>query len=123
MVNKRFEAKAQRHAREIAKKEGLYTDFIEEASKVYADALAHDEADISKLVRLYALVNEMRVVSSRATIDSADRAVRVIVNTFLTPPQSFRELSETLKNSGFIDPLQEFSEACRAELENVLGRR
>ena len=37
---------------------------------------------------------------------------------------TLREVSETLKNSAFVDPLRDFSEACREELRKiVLGPR
>jgi hypothetical protein len=45
----------------------LYRDFIEEASKCYIDALQHDEADIPGLVGLYAKLSRMRVLSSKPT--------------------------------------------------------
>src|SRR5580700_8451624 len=37
---------------------------LEEASKLYVDALIHDQAEIPPLVSLYALINKMRVVSN-----------------------------------------------------------
>jgi hypothetical protein len=44
-----------------------YKVFIEEAAKLYADTLVHEMSDISKLVRLYAMINRMRVISARNT--------------------------------------------------------
>jgi hypothetical protein len=37
---------------------------LEGASKLYVDALIHDQAEIPPLVSLYALINKMRVVSN-----------------------------------------------------------
>jgi hypothetical protein len=61
-----------------------YKVFIEEAAKLYADTLVHEMSDISKLVRLYAIINRMRVISARNTVESADKVVRLIVNTYLS---------------------------------------
>ena len=47
----------------LSRREDLYKDFIEEAAKLYADALVHEISDISKLVGLYAMINMMRVLS------------------------------------------------------------
>ncbi len=82
---------------------------------MYADAYEHDKADTSKLVNLYALVSRMRVRSSPRIIESADRVVRVIIETYLAPNKTFRDVPEILDNEA-MDPLREFSNACREEL-------
>jgi hypothetical protein len=51
----------------------LYKQLIDEASKLYADALVHDEAEVSALVSVYALTNRMRVLSSSAVVEKAPR--------------------------------------------------
>jgi hypothetical protein len=118
-LTQRTQVRAEEVAHDIARREDLYTDFIEEASKLYADALEHDKADTSKLVRLYALVSRMRVRSLPAVIESADRVMQTIVETYFKPNITLRELSETLKDRSAIDPLREFSEACRGELRRL----
>jgi len=93
----------------------LYKSFIEEASRLYADAYEHDQASVANLVNLYALISRMRILSSPQVIESADRVVRVIVETYLSPNRSFRDVMELL-NQGAAHPLRDFSDACRKEL-------
>ena len=93
----------------------LYKSFIEEASKWYADAYEHDQARVSNLVTLYALVSRMRVLSSQEVIESADRVVRTIIQTYLAPNKTFREVTELLDNHAK-NPLRDFGNACRREL-------
>src|ERR1700733_10131559 len=50
----RIQVRAQWLQHEKNRRQILYRDFIEEASKCYIDALQHDEADIPGLVGLYA---------------------------------------------------------------------
>jgi hypothetical protein len=107
--------RAQRRASELSKREELYKDFIGEASRWFADALVHDKAEVSNLVNLYALVSRMRVFSSPRIVESADRVVRVIIETYLAPNKTFRDVTEVLDNPA-MDPLREFSDACREEL-------
>ena len=107
--------RAQRHEHDITRREDLYKSFIEEASKLYADAFEHDTADTSKLVNMYALVSRMRVLSSPGIIENADKVVRVIIETYLGPNKTFRDVREILDNDA-MDPLREFSNACREEL-------
>jgi hypothetical protein len=114
-LTQRTQSKAQQLAHKVAMREALYKDFIEEASKLYADSLIHETSDVSELVQLYAMTSRMRIVSSTATVDTADKVARVIVNTYLTPNKTFPQLRDMV-NSGTIDLLRDFSEACREEL-------
>jgi hypothetical protein len=124
-LTQREQLRTQQLTHDIGRREDLYKDFIEEASKVYVDAIEHepgDTVDASKLVRLYALISRMRVLSSLAIIEHADRVVRTIIDTYLGPKMTLREVSETLKTSAFVDPLRGFSEACREELRKIVLR-
>jgi adenosylmethionine-8-amino-7-oxononanoate aminotransferase len=98
----------------------LYKAFIQEASKLYGDALVHDTTDVSKLVGLYAVISEMRVLSSRNTIENANAVARMIVNTYRAPNKTLPELQDMV-NHGAIDVLQTFSEAARQELRRLGG--
>jgi hypothetical protein len=109
--------RTQQLARDIAEREELYKDFIEEASKLYCDAYEHDQAEVSKFVKLYALVSRMRILSSPEIIENADRIVRVIIKTYLAPNKTFYEVTaEILDNDDVMNPLREFSNVCREEL-------
>ena len=99
----------------LTRREQLYEHFIDEASRLYADAYEHNEADTAKLVNLYALVSKMRVLSSPRIVENADRVVRVIIETYLAPNKTFSDVMEILDNEA-MDPLLEFSHACREEL-------
>ncbi len=113
----------QQLTHDIMQRDDLYKHFIDEASKVFVHAIEHEPADVgdaSKLVRLYALISRMRVLSSLPIIEHADRVVRTIIDTYLGPKMTLREVSERLKNSAFVDPLRDFSEACREELRRIV---
>src|SRR5215468_12490164 len=107
--------RAQQRASDLSRREELYKDFIEEASRLYADAFAHDQAEVANLVNLYALVSRMRVRSSPRIVETADRVVRVIIETYLAPNKTFRDVVELLDNDA-MNPLRAFSNACREEL-------
>src|SRR6266851_3022198 len=63
--------RARRLSQDKAGRQKLYKQFIVEASKLYADALVHNEAEVSALVSVYALVSRMRVFSSSAVVEKA----------------------------------------------------
>lgn len=110
--------RSQRIAQGLSRREDLYTQFIQEASKVYADAYEHNDPRVSNLVNLYALVSLMRVVSSEGVVASADRVVRAIIETYKAPNKGFRDVEEVMGNVA-MDPLFDFSAACREELGRV----
>jgi hypothetical protein len=108
--------RANRLSRDKARRRKVYKQFIDESSKLYADALVHD-LEVSALVSVYALVSRMRVLSSPAVISRAEAVVRMIVETYLAPNRTAPELHELL-GSHEVDPLRAFSEECRAELQS-----
>jgi len=117
-LTQQTQVKVQQSAHKLTRREELYKDFVEEASKLYADSLIHETSDVSQLVRLYAMISRMRVLSSTTTIESADKVARMIVNTYLVPNKTFPELRDMV-NSGAIDLLRDFSEACREEFQKL----
>ena len=68
-------------------------------------------------MNLYALVSRMRVLSSPQVIESADRVVGIIIETYLSPNKTFRQVTEVLENHA-MNPLRDFGNACRAELRS-----
>ena len=113
--------KAQRVEQDKLRRQELYKEFIEAASKCYVDALQHDEADIPALVELYVRVGRMRILSSPNVIESAEQVARQIVDTYLVPNKTFLELREMVKH-GTIDLLRDFTETCRAEFESLRAK-
>src|SRR5271154_713631 len=121
-INHRSQLRAQWLNHEKNRRQILYKDFIEEASKCYIDALQHDEADIPGLVGLYAKLSRMRVMSSALVVDNAENVTRKILDTYLEPDRGFVELRE-MAIDGTIDLLRDFSSACHEEFEDMKARQ
>jgi hypothetical protein len=117
-MNHRLQTRAQWLSHEKNRRQILYRDFIEQASKCYIDALQHDEADMPDLVGLYAKLSRMRVLSSEPVIESADHIAKRILDIYLEPDKTFVELRD-MTNNGSIDLLREFAMACRVEFERL----
>ena len=117
-LTQRTQTRAQWLAHDIVRRQDVYKEFIEAASKCYLHALQHGEPDVPALVELYAKLGRMRVLSSPQVVQSAEKIERKIVDTYLAPDKSFLELRQML-NSGTVDLFFEFSAACRAEFESL----
>ncbi|WP_310302532.1 hypothetical protein [Sphingomonas sp. BE270] len=98
-----------------SRRELVYTDFIKEATRLFGDALGHEREDVSDLVTLYALVAKMRLIAPSDVIERAEYVVDSIVSAYLGPNRTLHQLREFAKEGG-MDPLRQFSEACRTEL-------
>lgn len=112
-VSRRRRVRERHHVHAVSKREKLYRSFIEEASRLYADALISDKSEIPALVNLYALIGRMRILSGDEVVHAAERAGRLIIETYLAPSRSFVDLPGFMEE---MDPLREFGEACRYEM-------
>src|SRR5262249_8492155 len=119
-LNQHVQFRAQERVSELQTRQALFRDFIEEASKWYADAFESDKPQVSNLVGLYALVSRMRVLSSPTVVESADSVVGAIVDAYLSPNRSFRDIKEVIETDA-MNRLRDFSTAARHEL-HVLQR-
>jgi hypothetical protein len=90
--------------------------FLDEAAKLYSDALQTRRDDITGLMGIYALTNRIRLTSSPQVVEAADTVCRVIVDAYLAPNITLQEMRANWID-GHVDPLRDFSEACRQELQ------
>jgi hypothetical protein len=120
-ITQRGQAKLQQRIADRVKRETLFSKFIDQASLLYADAFTHEATDLAKIAELYAMISRMRLVSSKGIVDHAEKVSLTIINTYLAPNKTFRDIIH-LKESGALDPLREFSEACREELRKFDAR-
>lgn len=105
---------------EIRKRELLYSEFIDESSKLIVDSLDHHLDEPAKLLQVYAIVNRIRLSASNAVVVAAEQALGLILAQYLKPNVS-RENFNALALSRHDDPLKAFSEACRSELISLRG--
>jgi hypothetical protein len=107
-------------ARRIFHRVQLYSEFITESTRVLVDALENNFKDPNKLIPAYALLNRIRLTASKEVFASAESVVREIVKDYSEPnltPEQIR--SKALQGN---DPLKQFSETCRAELDSMQGQ-
>ena len=111
----RTQVRAALTARDRATHHKLYKQFIEEASKLYGDALVNNAVEIPMLIGAYALISRMRVISSTAIVDKAETALRTIVDIYFSPNRTVADLHEEIHRDK-LDLLRDFSSAAREEL-------
>ena len=111
-------AAEKRRQAELAKREKLFTDFVEEAARLYGDAIGHEKDDLSGLVSMYAMIARMRLFCSNEVVAEAEATMRQIIETYLSPNRTLAEMRE-LAEAGGLDLLIRFDEAGRRELAHI----
>jgi|SRR5882762_3444191 len=102
-------------AKRIFYREQLYSDFISESAHAFADAVQHHLEDANNLSTTYALLSRMRLSSSTDVLASAERLIQHIVDRYSEPNLPPEQMQSRAAKPQ--DPLREFSDICRAELE------
>ncbi len=109
----RRKQRLMRGTRAYSHRHKLYKRFIREASRLYVEALVTEQSEMSNLVNIYSLIAQMRVVSGDAVVMESEKVGRRIAEIYQSPNRDVRELPELMVE---MDPLRDFSEACRREL-------
>jgi hypothetical protein len=111
----RAQLRVQSFMAERKKREGLYVEFVKEASRLFADALSHERDEISGLVNLYAVMAHIRMISSSEIVCAAERVIDTIIDAYHGPNRILREMHGFAEEGG-LDPLRDFGRLCRMEL-------
>lgn len=99
----------------LRERQALYEAFITEASRMSIDGLVHALEKPDQLIALYGILGRIRLMSGDVVLHTAEEVCHRIVELYrgpnLTPDQILAEFE-----ADKLDPLKEFSAACRAEL-------
>jgi hypothetical protein len=111
--------------REIAKRETTYSDFINQASKLYVASATHriaeDDAEVPGMVALYAVSSRIRLFASDEVIVEAEKVIDRIFTQYGGDNMSAEQLlSNAVETKD--DPLKAFSLVCRHELQDIQTR-
>jgi hypothetical protein len=116
-ITQRHQDRRDLVARRLFHREQLYSDFISESARAFADAFEHSFRDPTKLVPTYALLSRIRLSSSTEVLGNAQRVVDRILATYSAPNLTPEEIPSMVASHN--DPLLEFSGLCRRELESM----
>ena len=114
-ISQKSQTTRERAKWETRKRETLYGDFITEASHLIADAFDHSLDKPETLVKLFANLGRIRLVSSDAVLAAAEACCQRIVDLYAKPNRTIDELFTTLRGDE-LEFFKRFSDACRVEL-------
>jgi hypothetical protein len=103
--------------RTIAQRQLLYSDFIKEASALYAKSLTTQLEELDGLIALSALLGRIHLLASAAVVEEAELYVMSIVKQFGEPNLTLEDLRKGAPLAA--RPSNGFSLACRKELNEL----
>ncbi len=111
------------HAEREAKLRGrdaLYGEFITEASCLTMDALSHSLERPDTFVKLYGILGRIRLVAAGTVLAAAEACARQLVDLYARPNMTVEEIRVAFERDR-LDPIRDFSVACRKELLEIAG--
>ena len=105
----------ERAKSETRKREILYGDSITEASHLVADSFDHSLDKPETLVKLYAHLGRIRLVSSESVLAAAEECCARIVDLYAQPNRTVDQIYAIMRSKE-LEFFNRFSEACRVEL-------
>jgi hypothetical protein len=104
----------------LRERQALYGEFITEASRLAVDALGHSLEKPETFVKLYGMLGRIRLVAADQVLATAEACCRQIVDLYAKPNMTVEEIRVAFERDS-IDPIREFSVACRKELLGIAG--
>jgi len=109
------QTRSARLAEERARRDELYSKFLEETSRLYSYAMSEDKVKHENLVNIFALRGRILLQSSPSVVEAADAIIKRLVTTYMMPNRTDEDLLRDLENSSD-DLMAEFAKVCRSEL-------
>jgi hypothetical protein len=102
----------------LRERESLCKEFITEASRLAIDAVAHSLEQPNQLMALYGVLSCIRLVSGEEVVRQGEACCRRIVELYGRPNLTTDQIRVAVESHNLddIDPLKQFSTACRNEL-------
>ena len=117
-ANQRNQYRRDFISKQFVQREALYSEFINEAARLQVESLDRQMEKASALVTIFALQNRIRLNASEEVIQAATHTIDNIIASYKRPNMT----AEEIRSAAFCeieDPLKEFGEACRNELNRL----
>ena len=112
---------AQREAR-LRVREALYGEFITEASRLTIEALSHSLEKPDTFVKLYGILGRIRLMAADPILAAAEACTRQLVDLYTKPNMTVEQIRVAFERDR-LDPIRDFSVACRKELLQIADRQ
>ena len=99
-------------------REALYGEFITEASRLTVEALSHSLERLDTFVKLFGINGRIRLVATDPVLAAAEACLRQLVDLYDKPNMTVEQIRLAFERDR-LDPIRDFSVACRKELLEI----
>jgi len=122
-IGQRLQTRGARLAAELAEHEQLYGKFVEEAVPMFVDAIQQSGIEAAKIMLLYSKVARIRLISREQVLHAAEEVGKRLLEFYERAPEDPAQvLARVARGEVYLDPLRDFTEACRLERAKALQR-
>ena len=101
-------------------REALYGEFVTEASRLTMEALGHSLERSETFVKLYGITGRIRLIGTDPVLAAAEACSRQIIDLYAKPNMTVEQIRLAFEQDR-LDPVRDFSIACRKELLEIAG--
>lgn len=117
-VSLSVQANQARLSAQRAKREELYGGFLTQLAVLFGEALESTSMDYGKLAVAFGLKGRLILIASPPVNESAEAALKFIMELYLAPPATGEEVRAMMDN-GNVDPIGDFARTCRQEMQTL----
>ena len=100
--------------------ETLYGEFITEASRLAVEAFSHSLERPDTFVKLYGIIGRIRLMATDPVLTAAEACIQQIIDIYAKPNMTVEQIRLAIEHDR-LDPIKDFSIACRKELLKIAG--
>ena len=108
---------AEREER-LRNRQALYGEFITEASRLTVEALGHSLEQPDTFMKLYGISGRIRLVATDSVLVAAEACIRQIIDLYAKPNMTVEQIRLAFERDR-LDPISDFSLACRKEVLEI----
>jgi len=101
-------------------REAMYGEYITEASRLAVEAVSRSLERPDTFVKLYGITGRIRLVASDPVLAAAEACILEIVDVYAKPNMTVEQIRLAVERDR-LDPIRDFSVACRKELLEIAG--
>ena len=119
-ITQRTQAVHAEREETLRHRETMYGEFITEASRLAMEAFSHSLEQPDTFVKLYGITGRIRLVATDPILAAAEACIREIVDLYAKPNMTVEQIRLAFERDR-LDPIRDFSIACRKELLQIAG--
>jgi hypothetical protein len=119
-ITQRTQTTHAEREQQLHHREALYGAFITEASRLTMDGLSHSLEKPETFVILYGILGRIRLVAAEPVLAAAEACCRQIIDLYAKPNMTVEQIRLAFERDR-LDPIRDFSVACRKELLEIAG--